>query len=130
MAACREPESSLESGELFTSSVCMITMRKREGDVEQVQMGCKDRAACLVQKVFFSVLWLTHFNNFRKTTLSMVRDIVKTSASPQLQKECQSADNVARMIALWMLIQISLIGNLISLPKNTIFCKNLQKFTF
>ena len=127
MAACREPESSLESGELFTSSVCMITMRKRKGDVEQVQMGCKDRAACLVQKVLFSVLWLTHFNNFRKTTLSMVRDIVKTSASPQLQKECQSADNVARMIAerlhCWMLIQISLIGNLTSLHKDTIFCK-------
>merc|ERR1711893_27758 len=50
MVACREPESSLESGELFTSSVCMITMRKRKGYVEQVQMGCKDRSACLVQK--------------------------------------------------------------------------------
>ena len=50
---CRRPESE-ELNEDFTSSVCMVTMRKYEGAVYEVHMGCKDKDACLEQKVSIS----------------------------------------------------------------------------
>ena len=47
---CRLPESQ-ELNKDFTSSVCMITMRKYEGAVFEVHMGCEDKDACMAQKV-------------------------------------------------------------------------------
>ena len=34
-------------------NVCMIELRKRDGDIFGVCMGCKDESTCLNQKVSF-----------------------------------------------------------------------------
>ena len=53
---CRAAETNEDESEVFSSSVCMVEIRKREGAVEQVKMGCKDRDACSAQKVSFDFL--------------------------------------------------------------------------
>ena len=53
---CRAAETNEDESEVFSSSVCMVEIRKREGAVEQVKMGCKDRDACSAQKVIFDFL--------------------------------------------------------------------------
>ena len=49
MVECRKPE--VVDGKILSSSVCMTEIRKRDGVVSQVQMGCKDAIACDTQKV-------------------------------------------------------------------------------
>ena len=50
---CRPAETNEDESEVFSSSMCMVEIRKREGAIEQVKMGCKDRDACATQKVSF-----------------------------------------------------------------------------
>ena len=52
---CRPAETNEEESEVFSSSMCMVEIRKREGAIEQVKMGCKDRDACATRKVSFVV---------------------------------------------------------------------------
>merc|ERR1712220_23233 len=47
---CRPAGTNEEETEVFSSSMCMVEIRKREGTIEQVKMGCKDRDACATQK--------------------------------------------------------------------------------
>ena len=53
MVECRKPE--VVDGKILSSSVCMTEIRKRDGVVSQVQMGCKDAIACDTQKVKFAI---------------------------------------------------------------------------
>ena len=49
MVQCRKAE--IVEGKILSSSVCMTEIRKRDGVVSQVMMGCKDAIACDTQKV-------------------------------------------------------------------------------
>ena len=46
---CRPTQG--HQGKIFSSSSCATTIRKREGEVYFVSMGCKDTEACVKQHV-------------------------------------------------------------------------------